>query len=178
MYLPYTRSCSCMHEKSQCEYCKGWGPYRCSYCGAKFCNDHLPPHKHYCMHISKEDVISDVIQKQTLSKTLLSSLLFVAMMFIYAFIMTVAVLAVDAVVLLLLNLWNAATWLNLLGVEGIIMALIGGSAGLYHRKAGVPWPTPLGTRLYIIKWAVQHPLIWASVGIAGLMLMLVGSLIW
>ena len=130
------------------------------------------------MHISKEDIISEVIDKATLSETLLDSFLFVAMMFIYAFIMGVAVIAVDTVVLLLLNLWNVDTWLSFLWVEGVIMGFIGGAAGFYHRKAPVPWATPMSTRLYRIKWAIRKPLFWASFGIAGLMLILVGFLIW
>jgi len=108
----------------------------------------------------------------------LSSLLFVAMMFIYAFIMVVVVLTVNAVVLLLLNLWNVDTWLNFLWVEGVIMAIVGGAAGYYHHGAPIPWATPLGTRLYRIKWAVQQPLFFASFGIAGFILILVGFLIW
>jgi hypothetical protein len=163
---------------SECKICRGWGPFQCPYCKAYFCNEHLPPHKHYCMHISKEDILSKVIDNATLSETLLDSSLFVARMFIYAFIITVIVLAVNVVALLLLNLWNVHTWLNLLWAEGVIMAFVGGTAGLYHRKAGVPWATPMGTRLYIIKWAVRYPLFWTSFGIAGLMLILVGFLIW
>lgn len=50
-----------------------------------------------------------MVGKATLLETLLDSLLFVAMMIAYAFIMAVAVLAVDAVVLSLLNLWNVYT---------------------------------------------------------------------
>ena len=69
---------------------------------------------------------------------MLESLLFVAIMLIYAFIMGAAVLAVDTVVLLSLNLWNVDTWLNLLGVEGVIMGFIGGVAGLFHRKTPLP----------------------------------------
>jgi hypothetical protein len=163
---------------SKCETCEGWGPFQCSYCKGYFCNEHLPPHKHYCTSVSKEDIISKVIDKATLSETLLDSSLFIATMFIYAFIMGVIVLAVDAVVLLLLNLWNAYTWLSLLWVEGFIMAFVGGTAGLYHRKAPVPWATPMGTHLHRIKWAVRYPLFWTSFGIAGLMLILVGFLIW
>ena len=164
---------------SKCEYCreKLVLPFQCSFCHKYFCNEHLPVHKHYCTSISREDIISEIADKATLSVTLLDSLLFVATMVAYAFIMAVAVLAVDAVVLSLLNLWNVDTWLTLLWCEGVVMAGLGGVAGLTHRRAPVPWPTPMGTRLYRIKWAVRKPLFWASFGIAGLMLIISACLV-
>ena len=118
-----------------------------------------------------------MVDKATLLETVWGSLLFVAMMTVYAFIMAVAVLAVDAVVLLLLNLWNVDTWFTLLWCEGVVMAFLGGVAGLHHKGAPYPWATPMGTRLYRIKWAVRKPLFWASIGIAGLILILVGGLV-
>jgi len=114
----------------------------------------------------------------TLSETLLDSFLFVTRMFIYALIMGVTVLAVDAVVLLLLNLWNVNTWLVFLWAEGVIMMWIGGAAGAYHHDAPFPWTTPMGTRLYRIRFAVQNLQFWISLGIAGFMLIMVGFLIW
>ena len=163
-----------------CEYCREIHDlvFQCSFCHKYLCNEHLPPNMHYCTSISREDVISEIKGRATLSETLLDSLLFVTMMFIYAFIMAVAVLAVDAVVLLLFKLWNVDTWLNFLWVEGVIMAFIGGAAGYHHHKAPLPWATPMGTRLYWIKFAVRKPLFWASFGIAGFMLILVRFLIW
>jgi hypothetical protein len=120
-----------------------------------------------------------VIDKATLSETLLDSSLFVARLFIYAFIMGVIVLAVDVVVLLLLNLWNVHTWLNLLLVEGSIMASVGGTAGLYNRfPAPIPTVKGPGTHLYKKRRAVKRLWFWVSFGIAGLMLILVGFLIW
>ena len=160
----------------KCEYCRKEldSTFQCSFCHKHFCNEHRLAHKHFCIGISKQDLVSKVIKKATLSQTILGSLLFVARMFIFALIMAVTVLAVDAVALLLLNLWNLHTWLNLLWMEGVIMAFLGGTAGLYHQKAPVFWTTPLGTRLYRIKWAVRKPLFWASFGIAGLMLVFSG----
>jgi len=157
----------------ECEHCRKLDLlFECSYCHKYFCEEHLPAHKHFCTSISKEDVITTIVDKTTLSETLLDSLRLVASIAVYGFIMAVAVLAVDAVALSLLNLWNVDTWLTLLWGEGVVMAFLGGTAGLYHRRAPVPWPTPMGTRLYRIKWAVRNPLFWASVGIAGLMLII------
>jgi len=119
-----------------------------------------------------------MVGKATLSETLLDSLLFVAMMVAYAFIMAVAVLAVDAFVLLLLNLWNADTWLTLLWLEGVAMGLLGGVAGLGHHGAPFPWTTLTGSHLYRIEWAVRKSLFWASVGVAGLMLIVFAYFIW
>jgi hypothetical protein len=87
------------------------------------------------------------------------------------------VFAVDAVVLLLFNL-DLETLQTLLWCEGVIMGFIGGTAGLYHRKAPVPWTTPMGTRLYRVKYAVGEPLFWVSFGIAGLMLIISAALIY
>ncbi|MDH5713846.1 MAG: hypothetical protein OEY83_07930 [Candidatus Bathyarchaeota archaeon] len=58
------------------------------------------------------------------------------------------------------------------------MGFLGGVAGWTHRRAPVPWPTPMGTRLYRIKWAVRKLLFWASIGIAGLMLIVFAYFIW
>jgi len=99
-------------------------------------------------------------------------------MVVYAFIVAMAVLAGDTVVLLLLNLWNLETLQTLLWCEGVIMGFIGGAAGLYHRKAPVFWTTPLGSRLYRISWAVRKPWFWASFGMAGLMLIISAALIY
>ena len=119
-----------------------------------------------------------MVGKATLLETLLDSLLFVAMMIAYAFIMAVAVLAIDAVVLSLLNLWNVDTWGTLLLLEGGVMAGLGGVAGLTHRKRPGLWTTPLGRRLYRIDWAVRKPLFWASFGIAGFILVISAYFIW
>jgi len=150
----------------ECEYCREKLDllFECSFCHKYFCNEHLPAHKHFCTSVSKEDAISTIVDKATLFETLLDSLRLVASIVVYAFIMAVAVLAVDAVALLLLNLWNVDTWLYLLWCEGVVMGWLGGTAGLYHRRAPVPWSTPMGTRLYRIRLAVRKPLFWASVG--------------
>ena len=152
--------------------------FKCPFCSGNFCIEHRLPHKHYCPSISRDDLISEVISKAAPSETLLDPFLFAATMVAYAFIVAVVVLAIDAVVLLLLDLWNAHTWLNLLWWEGIALASIGAVAGYYHREAPVPWATPMGTRLYRIKWAVRKPLFWASFGIAGLILLLIAFLVW
>jgi len=162
----------------ECEYCRKLDLlFECSFCHKYFCNEHLPAHKHFCTAISREDAISTIVDKATLSETLLDSLRLVASIVVYVFIIAVAVLAVDAVALLLLNLWNVDTWRTLLWWEGVVMAFLGGAAGLYHRRAPVPWPTPMGTRLYRIIWAVRKPVFWASVGIAGLMLSIFACLV-
>lgn len=122
-------------------------------------------------------MISEIVDK-TLSETLLDSLLFVVMMVVYAFIVAMAVLAGDTVVLLLLNLWNLETLQTLLWLEGVVMAFFGGFAGLYHRKAPVFWTSPLGRRLYRIAWAVRKPFFWASFGLAGLMLIISAVLVY
>lgn len=164
----------------ECEYCREKPDllFECSFCHKYFCEEHLPAHKHFCTAISREDAISTIVGKTTLSQILLDSLHFVARMVVYVFIIAVAVLAVDAVALSLLNLWNMDTWQTLLWCEGVVMAFLGGTAGLYHSRAPAPWPTPMGTRLYRIMWAVRKPLLWASVGIAGLMLILFACLIY
>ncbi len=160
----------------KCEFCgqKVVLPFQCSFCKAYFCYEHLHPKNHMCAYATRNHMVNEA----TFSEILLDSFLFVAMMVAYAFVIALAVLAVDAVVLLLLNLWSVDTWLTLLLLEGVVMGLLGGVAGLLHHGAPVPWATPMGTRLYRIEWAVRKPLFWASVGIAGLMLIVFAYFIW
>jgi len=163
----------------ECEYCgeKLGLSLQCSFCHKYFCKKHLPAHKHFCPSISREDAISEIVDKATVSQTLSGSLLLVATMIGYAFILGMTVFTVDAVVLLLLQL-NLETLQILLWWEGVVMAFFGGVAGLYHRKTPSLWATPLGRRLYRIDRAVRKPLFWASFGLAGFILIISAYLIW
>jgi len=146
-------------------------PFQCSYCKAYFCNEHLPPHKHYCPHISQEDIISEIADKATLSETLLDILAYIARIAIYMSIMVGAVLAVDVVALWMLNLlMDMNAFYTLLFIEGLIMIFFGGVAGMSHHQAPQPWATPMGTRLYWIKRWVRYPWFWVSLGMAGIAL--------
>jgi hypothetical protein len=163
----------------ECEYCRDKLDlsFQCAFCHKYFCKEHLPAHKHFCPSISREDAISEIVDKTTVSKTLSGSLLLVTTMIGYAFVLGMTVFAVDAVVLLLLNL-SLETLPILLWWEGIVMASFGGVAGLTHRKTPDLWATPLGRRLYRIDRAVRKPLFWASFGMAGFILIISAYLIW
>lgn len=117
--------------------------------------------------------------KRTILETLLDVLLFVAKMILYALIMAATVLTVDAIVLFVLNQLNVDTWLSLLWLEGLVMAVVGGAAGMTHR--GAPYPLSrarIGRKIYWINFVVRKPLFWASFGLAGFVLIICGYLIW
>jgi hypothetical protein len=119
-----------------------------------------------------------MVDKTTPSESLL---VHVARIIVFAIIIFVAVLAVDAFVLWLLNLvWNTDLWIILMWWEGIAMAFLGSAVWQYVHVYVPPWalPKPISTKLYRIKLKVQHPSFWLSVAMAGLMLILVGFLIW
>lgn len=165
----------------ECQFCGKTvvSPLRCSFCNRYFCNEHLPPHKHYCMHISTEDIISEIADKAGLSETLLDILAYITRMVIFMTLIAVIVLSFDAVVLLSLSLWDVNTWLTLLWWEGVVMMLFG-AAGCWlgGRERPYPFSTPMGKKLYRIKLKVQYPWFWVSLGLAGLVLIIVASLIW
>jgi len=119
-----------------------------------------------------------MVDKTTPSESLL---VHVARTIVFTIIIFVAVLAVDAVVLWLLNLlWNTDLWIMLLWWEGIAMAFIGGAAWQYmHAYAAERFlPKPMRTKLYRIKPKVHHPWFCFCLAVAGLMLILFGFLIW
>jgi hypothetical protein len=121
-----------------------------------------------------------MVDKTTPSESLL---VHVARTIVFTIIIFVAVLAVDAVVLWLLNLlWNTDLWIMLLWWEGIAMAFLGGAAWQFMHAYGAErsyfLPKPMRTKLYRIKLKVQHPWFCFSLAMAGLMLILVGFLIW
>jgi hypothetical protein len=120
-----------------------------------------------------------MVDKTTPSESLL---VHVARTIVFTIIIFVAVLAVDAVVLWLLNLlWNTDLLTMLLWWEGIAMTFLGGAAWqrihAYGREARISLPKPMETKLYRIKLKVQHPWFCFSLVVAGLMLILVGFLI-
>ncbi len=75
------------------EYCKEKHDslFQCSFCHKYFCIEHLPQNTHYCTSISMEDLISDIEGRATLSEILLDAIRFATTMFIYAFILAVAI---------------------------------------------------------------------------------------
>jgi hypothetical protein len=99
-----------------------------------------------------------MVDKMTSSESLL---VYFARIIVFTIIISVAVLIVDAIALLLLNLWIVDTWLTLLWVEGVAMAIFG-AAG-YKRGEN-----PLLTPKYKYSW------FWVSAGMAGLVLIFVG----
>jgi hypothetical protein len=117
-----------------------------------------------------------MVDKTTRSESLL---VYVARIIVFTIIIFVAVLVVDAVVLLLLNLWIVDTWLALLWGEGLVMVFFG-AAGEFGRKRRSPSPiAPLsGKRIYKPKVKSKYSWFWVSVGMAGLVLWVVGYLIW
>ncbi len=86
------------------------------------------------------------------------------------------VLAVDAVVLLLINQWKVDKWLLLLSYEGLAMAVVG-SAGWWRVGGQRPefWSIPSGKRLYRIRVSFKQPWFWVSLGMAGFMLFILSA---
>jgi len=162
---------------SKCETCEGWGPFQCSYCKAYFCNEHLPPHKHYCTSVSKEEIISEIVDRATLQETSIDALAYIARIAVLMTLIAGFVLTIDVFALLLFN-WNVDTLIMLLWYEGVAMAFFGGAGWWWGRERPYPLPTPMGTKLYRMKLKVQHPWFWVSLGMAGFILILVGFLIW
>ena len=165
---------------SKCSYCgEKYLSFPCPFCEKYFCNEHLPPHKHYCTHISTEDTISEIADKATPSETLLDTLAYIARIVKYTALIVVIVLSFDAFVLAGLSLMDVNTWLTILWYEGFIMMVIGSACWWWGRERGYPLPVPnLGYAHHRIKLKAKYPWFWVSVGMAGLALIFVGSLIW
>ncbi len=161
---------------SECKICRGQGSFQCSYCKAYFCNEHLPPHKHYCTHISQEDIISEIVDKATLSDVSA----YIARIAIYTSIMIGAVVAVDVVILLLLTLLTDVDmwlpWLTLLFIESFFMMFFGwaeyasGAANVtWDDSSVVIWIPPKYRVRYRYSW------LWFSLGLAGLALVVLAT---
>ncbi len=84
-----------------------------------------------------------------------------------------AILVVDVVLLLLLSL-DTGTWLTLLWCEGVIMAFFGG-AGWWWGESPEPVFTPTGKLLTKVKLRYRYPWFWVSLGMAGLMLIILAG---
>ncbi len=102
------------------------------------------------------------------------SLFLVARIVFFTIIIFVAILAVDVVVLWLLN-WDTGTWLTLLWWEGLVMAFFGGGAGWRWRESPEPVFTPTGKLLTKVKLKYRYPWVWVSLGMAGLMLIVLAG---
>ena len=98
----------------------------------------------------------------------------VAKIAIFTIIIFLAVLTVDVVALWLLNL-DAGTLLTLLWWEGVVMAFFGGVGG--WRESPEPIFTPTGELLTKVKWKYRYPWFWISLGMAGLMLIILAGYI-
>jgi hypothetical protein len=102
------------------------------------------------------------------------SLFLVARIVFSTIIIFVAVLAVDVVELWLHNL-DMGTWLTLLWWEGVVMAFLGGGAGWWWRENPEPVFTPTGKLLTKVKLKFRYPWFWVSLGVAGLMLIVLAG---
>lgn len=101
-------------------------------------------------------------------------LFWVARMVVFTVIIFVAILTVDVAVLWLLNL-DMGTWLTLLWWEGVAMAFFGGGAGWWWRESPEPVYTPTGKLLTKVKLKYRYPWFWVSLGMAGLMLIVLAG---
>lgn len=111
-----------------------------------------------------------MVDEATLSKTLLESFTEVAWVFFFTVLIAGAVLAVDFVALLLLNLhMNVGVWIILLFVEGLVMMLFGaavwGEGEHIFYTAG--WRRP---HIYHVRLRPQISGFWVSVAMAGVVL--------
>jgi hypothetical protein len=99
-------------------------------------------------------------------------LVFVARIVISTIIIFASVLAIDALLLWLLDL-DVNAWLTLLFWEGVIMAIFGGGVG--WREGPKPIFTPLGKPLTTVKLKYRYPWFWVSLGLAGFLLILLSA---
>lgn len=101
-------------------------------------------------------------------------LVFVVRIVLFTIIMFASILAIDVLLLWLLDL-DESTWLTLLFWEGVIMAFFGGAVG--WREGPEPIFTPLGKPLTTVKWKYRYPWFWVSLGMAGFLLILLSAYI-
>ena len=100
-----------------------------------------------------------------------SLLVYVAKIIIFAIIMFVAILGVDAFVLWLFKLlWNVDIWLTLLFLEGLVMAFFGVGSGTGQRDRPVYVYSPMGKLLAKVEVKFKYPWFWVSVGMTGVAL--------
>ena len=104
------------------EFCREYSSlFQCSFCKRYFCNKHLLPENHLCTHLTKEEIISEVVKRKTAF-----NLFAVARFISYIIIILGFVLTVDAMALWLLNLlMNKNMWLTLLFWEALLLMLFG-----------------------------------------------------
>lgn len=102
------------------------------------------------------------------------ALVFVARIVFFTIVIFAAVLAVDVLLLWLLDL-DANTWLTFLFWEGVIMAIFGGGVG--WREAPEPVYTPSGKPLTTVRLKFRYPWFWISLGMAGFILVILSAYI-
>ncbi|UCC33917.1 MAG: hypothetical protein JSW53_02635 [Candidatus Bathyarchaeota archaeon] len=125
------------------------------------------------MIVFSHSELAEMVDKTTPPESLLKyTVTYVARIIVWFLIILGVVLAVDALILLLLNrLTDVETWLQVLFYEGLVLALFGG--GAWMRGGGerpLPVTIPSGKQVYKVKVKFKYPWFWASVGIAGIAL--------
>ena len=102
-----------------------------------------------------------------------SSLIDVTLLILYAVIMVIVVLAVDSFALLLLNLQiDVGTWVTLLISEAFGMLLFGVAGWGFREFEHIPvgWKE---TRIIHLRFTPRYPWFWLSMGIAGVILIII-----